>query len=132
VVAARPEGDIKVDALLAEAPATGDPRLLESLVANLIDNALRHNTPGGTVEVSTSAEQGQARITVRNTGPVIAPAEVERLFQPFQRLGGQRVRHDGGHGLGLAIVRAIVRAHGAAIEARARPGGGLEIDVRMP
>ena len=132
VVAARPEGDIKVDAWLAEAPATGDPRLLESLVANLIDNALRHNTPGGTVEVSTSAEQGQARITVRNTGPVIAPAEVERLFQPFQRLGGQRVRHDGGHGLGLAIVRAIVRAHGAAIEARARPGGGLEIDVRMP
>jgi len=132
VLAAAPDGDITVGTSLATAPATGDPRLLESLVANLIGNALRHNRPGGTVEVATSIEQGQARITVRNTGPVIAPAEVERLFQPFQRLGGQRVRHDGGHGLGLAIVRAIARAHGAGIEARARPGGGLDIDVRLP
>jgi signal transduction histidine kinase len=132
VLATRGESDIKIDAALAAAPTTGDPRLLESLVANLVDNALRHNAPGGRVEIATSADLGRARLTVRNTGPVIPPDEVERLFQPFQRLGGPRVRHDGGHGLGLAIVRAIAGAHGATLAARPRAGGGLEIEVHMP
>jgi signal transduction histidine kinase len=132
VVAARGETEIKIDTSLAAAPTTGDPRLLESLVANLVDNGLRHNTPGGRVEIATSTDLGRARLTVGNTGPVIPPDEVERLFQPFQRLGGQRVRHDGGHGLGLAIVRAIAGAHGATLDARPRAGGGLEIDVHMP
>ena len=132
VIATRSPGGVTLDASLAAAPATGDARLLESLVANLIDNGLRHNVPGGFVEVGTSTDAGHARITVRNTGPVIAPDEVERLFQPFQRLGAQRLRHDGGHGLGLAIVRAIARSHGARIDAQARPGGGLDIDVHLP
>jgi signal transduction histidine kinase len=132
VLAARGEPNVKIDTSLAAAPTTGDPRLLESLVANLVDNALRHNTPGGRVEIATSSDLGRARLSVRNTGPVIPPDELERLFQPFQRLGGQRVRHDGGHGLGLAIVRAIAQAHGATLDARPMPGGGLEIDVRLP
>jgi signal transduction histidine kinase len=60
---------------------------------------------------------------VANSGQVIPPAEVSRLFQPFQRLGPRPARRDGGHGLGLSIVRAIATAHGAAIAAHALPGG---------
>lgn len=124
--------DIRLDTALAAAPATGDPSLVESLVANLVDNALRHNTTGGRVEIATSISGGCARVTVGNTGPVIPPEQVDRLFQPFQRLGGQRVSHTDGHGLGLAIVRAIAGAHGATLQPRARPGGGLDIAVTFP
>jgi signal transduction histidine kinase len=66
---------------------------------------------------------------VTNSGPLIPPAEVDRLFQPFQRLGPRPARRDGGHGLGLSIVRAIATAHDAATAAYARPGGGLAVDV---
>jgi signal transduction histidine kinase len=124
---------IHIDTTLATAPAAGDPNLVESLVANLVDNALRHNVPGGRVDVATTtATAGQASITVTNTGTVIPPDEVERLFQPFQRLGGQRIQHTDGHGLGLAIVRAIASAHGATLHPRARPEGGLDIEVTFP
>lgn len=104
------------------------------MVANLADNALRHNVAGGSVEISTSMTAGSASLWVVNTGPVIPAAEVDRLFQPFQQLGADRVSRDrddgdGGHGLGLAIVRAIAIAHRASLSARARPGGGLEIKV---
>ena len=64
---------------------------------------------------------------MHNTGPVVPPDQVDRLFQPFQRIDGQRLRYHDGHGLGLAIVRAIAVAHGAALTASARPGGGLDI-----
>jgi signal transduction histidine kinase len=69
---------------------------------------------------------------VTNSGQAIPAAEVDRLFQPFQRLGPRRARRDGGHGLGLSIVRAIATAHAATITARPRPGGGLAIDVAFP
>ena len=101
-------------------------------MANLMDNALRHNAAGGRIEIATTATAGQATITVRNTGPVIPPDEVERLFQPFQRLGIQRIRQTDGHGLGLAIVRAIASAHGATLIPHARPEGGLNIEVNFP
>jgi len=101
-------------------------------VANLVDNALRHNVAGGRVEISTATTAGQASISVRNTGTVIPPDKVDRLFQPFQQLGSERIRHAGGHGLGLAIVHAIASAHDATLTARARPEGGLDIEVRFP
>jgi signal transduction histidine kinase len=123
---------IRVDAALTPAPATGDPSLAESLVANLIENALRHNVTDGHVEVATTMADGRATISVRNSGAVIAPGEVERLSRPFQRLGTQRVRHPDGHGLGLAIVYAIARAHDAALAVRARPDGGLDVEVGFP
>jgi signal transduction histidine kinase len=122
---------LRIDATLGAAPATGDRRLAESLVANLVDNALRHNVADGRVEVVTRADGGQAVISVRNTGQPVSAGEVDRLFQPFQRLGSERTGHDGGHGLGLAIVRAIAGAHGAALTANARAEGGLDIEVRF-
>ncbi len=131
VLGDRDAGDVTVTADLHPAPATGDPKLVEVLVANLVDNCLRHNVPGGRLDVVTSTVDGQARLTVSNTGPVVPPAEVGRLFQPFQRLGRQRVRHGDGYGLGLAIVRAIADAHGARVGGRTRPDGGLDVEVRF-
>jgi signal transduction histidine kinase len=124
---------IRVDADLAPAPAAGDPSLAESLVANLVDNALRHNTDGGRVEVSTTGGEGRSGLVVVNTGHVVPHDELDRLFQPFQRLSGQRVRTTAdGYGLGLAIVRAIATAHGAMVTATPRPGGGLRVEVTFP
>ncbi len=125
---------IRVDAAVGPAVAPGDSRLVESMVANLADNALRHNVAGGIVEIGTSMTAGSASLWVANTGPVIPAAEIGRLFQPFQQLGADRVGRDGdgrdgGHGLGLAIVQAIAIAHRASLSARARPRGGLEIKV---
>jgi signal transduction histidine kinase len=124
---------IRVDAAVGPAVAPGDCRLVESMVANLADNALRHNVPGGSVEVRTSMTAGSAGLWIANTGPVIPAGDVDRLFQPFQQLGADRMSRDGdgdgGHGLGLAIVAAIAAAHRASLSARARPGGGLEIKV---
>jgi signal transduction histidine kinase len=120
---------IRIEAILAAAPATGDPSLVESLVANLVDNAIRHNRDGGRVEISTTITDGLAIVSVSNTGTLISPDEVDRLFQPFQRLGTERISHISGHGLGLAIVRAIAGVHGAGLTANARPEGGLDIEV---
>ena len=120
---------IDVRAMLDPAPAAGDPRLLERLIANLIDNAIRHNAPGGRVEVTTGTRDRHGFVSIANTGPTVPPEQIERLFQPFQRLGGARTQHDGGHGLGLSIVQAIADAHHAEVSASARPHGGLAIEV---
>ncbi|MBR7836062.1 HAMP domain-containing histidine kinase [Actinospica durhamensis] len=122
---------IRVSADLAPAPVLGDPRLAESLTANLVDNALRHNDPNGTIEISTAPmDNGEARLTVHNTGPLVPPQEIDRLLQPFQRIGSERQRrHTEGHGLGLAIVRAIAQAHGATLTVRSAPEGGLHVEV---
>ncbi len=124
--------ELTVRADLAPGPAWGDPQLAESLVANLVDNAIRHNAPGGRVEVATAPAAGGARILVSNSGPIVPPGEIDRLFEPFQQLDQQRTRHGDGYGLGLAIVRAIADAHGAELEARARPAGGLDVAVTFP
>ena len=123
---------IRIDAALDTATATGDPSLAGSLVANLVNNAIRHNVNGGQVELSTATTGGQATLAIGNTGTVIPPGEVDRLFQPFQRLGAERVGHAGGNGLGLAIVGAIAGVHGATLTTNARPDGGLDIQVRFP
>ncbi|MEU6552496.1 HAMP domain-containing sensor histidine kinase [Streptomyces sp. NPDC046915] len=117
---------IRIDATLTPATVAGDPRLAASLVTNLVGNALRHNIPGGTVEIETS---DAGRLTVGNTGAPIPATEIDRLFQPFQRLGTERTDPTDGHGLGLAIVAAIAQAHRAALTARPRPGGGLRVTV---
>jgi signal transduction histidine kinase len=123
--------DIRIETTLSAALAAGDPAMAESLVANLIDNAIRHNTPGGRAQITTTTTTGQATIRVSTTGPVIPTDQVDRLFRPFQQLGDQRT-HAAGHGLGLAIVQAIADAHKAILTAHARPEGGLDIQVRFP
>jgi len=128
---------VRLVAQLDPAPAAGDARLAESLIANLADNALRYNVPGGWAEIATATRDGHAVVSVRNTGPVVPPQEIGRLFQPFQRLGTERVQSAGGngaggHGLGLAIAAAIADAHGASVAARAREGGGMDITVAFP
>jgi signal transduction histidine kinase len=123
---------LSVQATLDPAATSGDPRLAERLVANLLDNALRHNRPGGRVDVATSARSGQAVLSVVNSGPLVPPEEVERLFRPFQRLGADRTDHSDGIGLGLSIVAAIATAHAATLTTRAQPAGGLHIEVGFP
>jgi signal transduction histidine kinase len=133
LLAARPEAarlGLRVKADVRPADLDGDPLLVERLAANLVDNAVRHNVAGGRVEVATGSDGGRAVLAVTSTGPVIPAAEVDRLFQPFQRLHGRRAGN--GHGLGLSIVRAIAAAHGATIGARALPGGGLAVAVTFP
>jgi signal transduction histidine kinase len=120
---------IDVRATLAPASTAGDPRLLERLVANLLDNAIRHNIPKGHVEITTGARHQHAFLIVTNSGPTIPPGEVPRLLQPFQRLHGTRTTHCSGNGLGLAIVDAIAAAHRATLSAQPRPGGGLTVEV---
>jgi signal transduction histidine kinase len=124
--------DLHTRATLDLAPIAGDPRLLERMIDNLIDNATRHNTPGGHLEITTGTRDRHAFVSIANTGPSIPPEEIQRLFQPFQRLDAVRTRHNKGHGLGLAIVQAIANAHRAELRARAQPEGGLAIEVSFP
>jgi signal transduction histidine kinase len=121
-----------VHATLEPAETTGDPRLAERLVANLLDNALRYNQPHGRIDVTTTAKTGQAILSVANSGPQIPPEEVERLFRPFQRLGANRTDQSDGLGLGLSIVDAIAAAHHATLTAHAQPDGGLDVEVGFP
>ena len=118
--------------VLERAWTTGDPDLLERLAANLVANAIRHNIAGGRIEVATRSESGCAHLAVMNTGPPIPSAELERLFRPFHRLDSSPRSFGDGVGLGLAIVQAVAGAHDATLTARARGGGGLEIDVAFP
>lgn len=121
---------IRITASVSPAPTAGDPALTERLIANLIDNAIRHNTPGGHVEIATGTDHAHAWLTVTNTGPWIPADQVKRLFEPFQRSSTDRTtRTDGHHGLGLSIVRAIAAAHRASLTAEPGPDGGLAIRV---
>jgi signal transduction histidine kinase len=122
---------LHVHADIQPAALDGDPLLIQQLAGNLIDNAVRHNVHGGEIEISTATSSAGAVLSVGNSGQVIQAGEVERLFQPFRRLGRRPARRNG-HGLGLSIVRAIATAHAAAITAQPRPGGGLTIDVTFP
>jgi signal transduction histidine kinase len=124
--------DLDVRATLAPAPTAGDPRLVERLIANLLDNAIRHNIPKGHVEITSGTRHQHAFLKVANSGLTIPPEEVPRLLQPFQRLHGTRTTHASGNGLGLAIVDAIATAHRATLTAQPRPDGGLTVEVTFP
>ena len=133
--ATRPQASqqhLDIQAALDPAPVLGDPHLIERLAVNLLDNAVRHNTTGGTIQLSTGQHDGHPVICVTNTGPLIPPDQVTRLFQPFERLATPRTSNGNGHGLGLSIVAAIADAHDAKIAAHARPDGGLHIQVSFP
>ena len=112
---------------LSPAWTRGDPALLERMIANLIDNGIRHNEPGGHLSVVTFVQNGSVRLSVSNGGPVIDPAVAQTLTEPFRRLD----RSFGGFGLGLSIVRSVIGAHGGSIEVIAPASGGLEIRIRL-
>ncbi|GAA2214783.1 hypothetical protein GCM10009850_102490 [Nonomuraea monospora] len=116
---------------LTPATIAGDAKLIESLVANLVDNAIRHNHAGGHVEITTRASGTQALLTVTNSGPVIPDGQLQRLLHPFQKLAPDRHGRHRGYGLGLAIVHAVTQAHHATLTTSARPEGGLSISVRF-
>ncbi len=123
--------DVHIDASLETAPIAGDGRLIERLVSNLVDNALRYNRPGGSAHVAVRDGANEVELAVTNTGPVVPAGEVDRLLQPFQRLAGDRVGHRTGLGLGLSIVAAIATAHDATLDVRAGAEGGLDVRVRF-
>jgi signal transduction histidine kinase len=122
---------LHLEATLDAARAEGNTQLIERLVANLLDNAIRHNIVGGRIDVTTATAAAGAVLSVANSGPVIGAEELDRLQRPFQRLGAERVNRGDGHGLGLSIVHAIASAHEAIVVVQARPDGGLEVEVRF-
>jgi len=123
---------VSLDVWLTPAPLTGDRRLIERLVSNLLENALRHNVPGGRVRLEVKPLGVDATLMIANTGPRVPADQVERLLQPFQRLAQDRVGHRDGLGLGLSIVSAIAAAHDATLAVEPGADGGLQIEVRFP
>ena len=122
---------IKVDAALDHAPARGDRVLVERMIANLVENAVRHNNQGGWIGLRTIKQDDSAVFEIANTGPTVPGEQIPTLFEPFAR-ANERLNHGNGVGLGLSIASAIARAHGATITARPRPSGGLEMSVKIP
>ncbi|HEY7948407.1 MAG TPA: HAMP domain-containing sensor histidine kinase [Acidimicrobiales bacterium] len=126
------ESNLEVDTQLGPAETSGDRLLLERLVGNLVDNAVRHNNSGGWMGVRTGWERDAgAFVEVTNSGPVIDSELVPLLFEPFRRVEERTSVRDG-VGLGLAIVKSICVAHGATVEARSQPEGGLTVKVVIP
>ncbi|MEU7890787.1 ATP-binding protein [Microbispora bryophytorum] len=125
VLAEADRGEVTVTARIEPFTVHGDPVLLNRLVTNLVDNAVRYNHPGGAIEVTLAG----GVLTVRNTGPEVPPERFGDLFAPFRRLHTTRGQ---GAGLGLSIVASIATAHGADVRARPNPGGGLEVAVTFP
>ena len=110
----------------------GDPDRLKQLVLNLVDNALRHTPPGGTVTLDLAHRRDEATLRVRDTGPGIPPEHLPRIFERFYRVDAARARLAGGAGLGLAISREIADAHGGRIEVESQVGAGSTFTVVLP
>jgi signal transduction histidine kinase len=110
----------------------GDATLLSRMAGNVIDNAIRHNEPGGWIRAETGADGATARLVVENGGPVLDQDSVTELAQPFRRLGADRTGSASGTGLGLSIVEAIASAHGGTLCLHARPQGGLRVLIELP
>jgi signal transduction histidine kinase len=117
---------------LGDADVIGSEALLARMVANLVGNAIRHNQPGGFIDVTTEADACAARLIVENGGPLLDPDDVEQLAQPFKRLGAERTGSADGVGLGLSIVAAIVAAHRGTLDLQAAPRGGLRVHIELP
>jgi signal transduction histidine kinase len=123
---------LKVCVQPGDLEADGDAERVHQVVANLLDNAVRHSPRDGRVWLSAHAVGGRTKIEVADEGPGIPPHELERVFERFYRTDGARSVRDGGAGLGLAIARWIVDAHGGSIRAEAREPGGCRMVVELP
>jgi signal transduction histidine kinase len=123
---------IDLHTTLAAVRVTGSEALLQRMVDNVIENAVRHNHTSGSLDVACDTNGETARLLVVTGGPVLDPDTVEQLAQPFRRLGAERTGSHNGHGLGLSIVAAIAAAHGGTLELHARPQGGLRVHITIP
>lgn len=124
---------LSVETHLSPVDVAGSPPLLGRMVENVIENAVRHNQPGGSIELTLAPlNEQQAQLTVDSSGPLLDPSAVAQLAQPFKRLGQDRIGSHNGHGLGLSIVAAIAAAHNGSLELQARPGGGLRVQITLP
>jgi signal transduction histidine kinase len=126
------EKQIEVRTTLARVSVGGAETLLGRMVENVIENAVRHNQPGGEINVELDARHDHARLAVESSGPVLDPEAVGQLAQPFTRLGQERTGSHNGHGLGLSIVAAVAAAHGGMLELSPRPAGGLRVQISLP
>ncbi len=122
------QAGVRMRDALAPAWTSGQPELIERMIANLLENGIRHNVPDGYLNVSTTTRGGRAVLVVANGGPVIDPAQAATLTEPFRRLS----RDGGGFGLGLSIVRSVIEAHGGTVTVSAPEAGGLEVTVDLP
>jgi signal transduction histidine kinase len=111
---------------------TGDAAALRRALLNLVENAIKYTPSGGKVEIGLGRGDGAAEVTIADSGIGIEADDLERIFEPFLRLDAARARDTGGAGLGLAIARSIVIAHGGAITVESRPGSGSRFTVRLP
>ena len=122
---------VRIDTM---APSTvrGDVTALRRALLNLVENAVKYTPPGGKVELGLTTADGIAVLTVSDAGIGIAPADAERIFEPFVRLDAARARDTGGAGLGLAIARSIATAHGGTLSVESQPGAGSRFVLRLP
>ena len=120
--------DVTVEGMV-QAPFRGHAQTLKRCLSNLIDNAVKY---GQRATIAVTDTPGELGIVVRDEGPGIPEAELERVFEPFHRLEASRNRATGGSGLGLTIARNIARAHGGELTLRNRPAGGLEAVLTLP
>jgi signal transduction histidine kinase len=123
------ERELIIERDLATANVCADRLLMERAVANLVDNASVHNDQRRWVRASTFSGNGESGLKIESTGPVISASEADQLFRPFYRADA---RTGNGHGLGLAIVRSVVLAHGGRCDAEPRPDGGLAVAIALP
>ncbi|MFF0367267.1 MULTISPECIES: sensor histidine kinase [unclassified Micromonospora] len=123
------EAAVTIDAHLTPRVVVGERVLLERLVTNLVENAIKYNRRGGSLTVTVG---GSPALSVVNTGQPVPAEAVAGLFEPFRRLARDRTSHGGGAGLGLAIARSITQAHDGIIAARPGEQGGLRVDVQLP
>lgn len=124
---------LTVETHLAALETTGSATLLRRMIENVIENAVRHNQPGGAIELTLAPLGGQqGRVVIESSGPVLDQDAVAALAQPFKRLSEERTGSQNGHGLGLSIVAAVAAAHGGSLDLHARAEGGLRVQITLP
>lgn len=124
---------LAVETHLSPVEVAGNPTLLARMVDNVIENAVRHNQPDGSIQLTLAPlNEQQAQLTIDTGGPLLDPSAVAQLAQPFKRLGQDRIGSPNGHGLGLSIVAAVAAAHDGSLELQARPEGGLRVQITLP
>jgi signal transduction histidine kinase len=130
----RHAGDLTINREIPEdlPPLDADPERLHQVLFNLVDNAVRFTPPGGEVTIGAERRDGRVEVRVSDTGVGIAPEHLPRLFERFYRVDPSRSRDDGGTGIGLAIARSVVEAHGGHIRAASEPGRGSTFTFDLP